>query len=96
MPDFTGVRITKEIQYSTKCAKILRNMGSGAQSMKLLGIADDDVLEKMLSLCQCIEAVGRAYGFHVRMGPAMLACAVCESHRRDVLGIGAMSRRKGL
>lgn len=96
MPDFTGVRITKEIQYSTKCAKILRNMGSGAQSMKLLGITDDDVLEKMLSLCQCIEAVGRAYGFHVRMGPAMLACAVCESHRRDVLGTGAMSRRKGL
>jgi hypothetical protein len=96
VPNFGGCTFLGGVTYGPDCAKILYHMGAGALSMVLLGITDTNVYERSKALCKCITAMGRTYGFDVCMSVAHLACAVCEAHRRNGMGTGAIRRRLGL
>ena len=46
---------------------MLLKMGSGARSLGLLGITDEECLDAMTRLCRCMEEVGKVYGVQVRI-----------------------------
>ena len=96
VPRFGGITLLDGVRYSPECARVLYKMGSGASSMILLGITEVNVYDRGLALCKCIVSLGKRLGLHVSMDFAHLACAVCEAHRRNVLGVGMFSRRSGL
>ena len=96
VPSFSDIPLLGDVSYSPRCATILYKMGSGAASMELLGITEENVNERGTALCDCIVKLARRSGLTLRMELPHLACAVCEAHRRNVLGAGPMSRRPGL
>ena len=96
LPGFGGITLLQGVRYTPECAHTLYNMGSGASSMILLGITEDNVYVRGRALCKCIAALGKRVGLDVSMDLSHLACAVCEAHRRNVLDTGAFSRRAGL
>ena len=96
VPCFAGIPLLRSVTYTRRCAVLLCNMGAGGSSMELLGLTEENVYTRGPALCKCICVLGRTWGLELRMELSHLACAVCEAHRRNVLGVGAMVRRSGL
>ena len=95
VPDFCGVQLLGGIRYGGRCAKVLNDMGRGSRAASELGIPSAAPMQRMIELCQTIEALGRRYGYVFKMKLSHLVCAICEAHRRDAFTVYAQ-RRAGL
>ena len=94
-PDFCGVTLLNKMVFNQECCKTIMNMGGGAQSMSDLSIRVAHAEKDMKELGSIIVKLNKKYGNSTDLNPGHLACAVCESHRRQD-DAGGISHRKGL
>ena len=95
VPDFCGVQLLGGIRYGGQCATLLNNMGRGSRAASELGIPAAAPMQRMIELCNAIEALGKRYGYVFKMKLSHLVCAICEGHRRGAFTAYAR-RRAGL
>ena len=97
VPDFGGMDVFKDITYGPEALKSLYNMGTGASSMRFLGVTEVNLSESIPALIRCIKTLSTKYAKRpLVFTPAHLACAACECERRNGFGQGAIQHRPGL